>query len=214
MTTGRDSREQRDISARPNPIEWREEHISEGQDMDIIVGTKIDPETGEVLSGELATLHDMARAAADAFVLADRARLDLAELQARVDEAIAAQFPELKELTRHAANLKAEYQVQQQSLREAALSFWRSLPAGAGKTLLGGAVQIAEATRVVEYNAQSALDWCDECRPEWVIREADKKMIEKLARADVGMVPPEVMRLEVVAETRVKESALAELAAV
>ena len=181
--------------------------------MDMLIG-KIDPETGEVLGGELSALHEMARAAADAFVLADRARLDLAALQARVDAAIAAQFPELKELTRHASNLATEYQQQQQALRDAALTFWRSLPAGAGKTLLGGAVQIAEAVRVVEYNADAALEWCEECKPEWVIKTADKKMVEKLARADVGMIPPEVMKLEVVAETRIKEAALAELAAV
>lgn len=181
--------------------------------MNMLIG-KIDPETGEVVNGELSALHEAARAAADAFVMADRARLDLAELQARVDEHIAQQFPQLAELTRHAANLKAEYQQQQQALRDVALAFWRSLPEGAGKTLLGGAVQIAEVVRVVAYDEKAALDWCDECRPEWVIREADKKMIENLARADVGMVPPEVLKLKVVAQTRIKEAALAELAAV
>lgn len=181
--------------------------------MDILIST-IDLETGEVVSGELSALHEMARAAADAYVAQDRARLDLAELQARVDEHIAQQFPQLAELTRHAANLKAEYQQQQQALRDVALTFWRSLPEGAGKTLLGGAVQIAEAVRVVEYNADAALEWCEECKPEWVIKTADKKMVEKLARADVGMIPPAVMKLEVVAETRIKEAALAELAAV
>lgn len=182
--------------------------------MNIIVGMRIDPDTGVIVSGELDVLNSLARTAADAYVAQDRARLDLAELQARVDEHIAQQFPELKELTRHAANLKTEYATQQQALRDAALAFWRSLPAGAGKTLLGGAVTIAEAVRVVEYNEVEALEWAEECRPEWVIKTADKKMIEKLARADVGMIPPEVMKLELVAETRIKEAALAELAAV
>ena len=182
--------------------------------MDMLIG-KIDPDTGEVIaSGELSALHEQARAAADAFVMADRARLDLVALQEKVDAAIAAQFPELKELTRHAANLATEYQAQQQALRDAALTLWKSLPEGAGKTLLGGAITIAEAVRVVEYNAAAALEWCEECKPEWIIKTADKKLIEKLARADVGMVPPEVLKLETVAETRVKESALAELAAV
>lgn len=180
--------------------------------MNIIVGTRIDPDTGVIVSGELDVLNSLARTAADAYVAQDRARLDLAELQARVDEHIAQMFPQLAELTRHAANLKAEYQQQQQALRDAALAFWRSLPQGAGKTLLGGTVTIAEAVRVVSYDEKAALDWCDECRPEWIIRKADKPMIEKLARADVGMIPPEVIKLELVAETRIKEAALAELA--
>lgn len=174
----------------------------------------IDETTGEVVSVQLAELHETARAAADAFVLADRARLDLVALQARIDEAVAVQFPELKELTRHEANLKAEYQQQQQALRDAALAFWRSLPEGAGKKLLGGAVTIAQAERVTFYDAKTALDWCDECRPEWIKREPDKKLIEKLARADATAIPREVMVIDVVIETRIAEAALAELAVI
>lgn len=177
---------------------------------DVIIGTQIDPETGEVISGELAALHTQARAAADVYVEMSRARMDLADLQRVVDALIAEQFPQLAELRKAEAALTAAYASHQEALREAARAFWMSLPSGAGKTLLGGAVTIAEAQRVTFYDAKVALEWCEEMRPDFIKHEADKKKVETAAR--IGLVPPGVMKVETVIETRVKEAALAELA--
>lgn len=178
---------------------------------DIVIGSQIDPETGEVISGELATLHAQARAAADAYVEMSTAQMELGDLQRRIDEIIARRFPQLKTLKQRAADLERVYTEQQTALRAAALEFWQSLPEGAGKSLLGGAVTIAEAQRVTFYDPATALEWCEEMHPDFIRMEADKKLIEKQAR--IGLVPPEVMKVETVTETRIREAALAELAA-
>lgn len=178
---------------------------------DVIIGTQIDPETGEVISGELAALHVQARAAADAYVEMSIVQMELGDLQRRIDEIIARRFPQLKALKQRAADLERVYTEQQTALRAAALEFWQSLPEGAGKSLLGGAITIAQTERVTYYDAVIALEWCEEMRPDFIRMEADKKLIEKQAR--IGLVPPEVMKVEKVTETRIREAALAELAA-
>lgn len=165
----------------------------------------LDAETGEVLTAEGYALLVSAQAAAQAYRAYDRARLDLEALKQQIDEHIAAIFPEFALLAESVLRLKNASQEAQEALRAAALA--QEALTGE-KSLLGGVVTVATASRKTHYDATEAHDWCVEMKRIDLMTPNEKALTE-LAKA--GQLPESVMRFEAVKETRVSDIKLSAL---
>lgn len=173
----------------------------------------VDPETGVVMRDSAAVDEPLARfigaadAAADTLRALERTNMELAIVERLIEDLIAEKFPQLKEMRRFQKNLQTAYSEAESALRAAAVEAWESFPAGASKSLLGGAVTIREAQRVTHYDPAGAIDWCQECAPDLLKIEANKSGIEKRLKAGAE-VPAQIMQVTTVIETAINGGAL------
>ena len=164
----------------------------------------MNPATGEILTDNEATLLVQGELLGKTARDLELAKSAYAQVKLQVDALIAQHFPQFEGLSKAVDNLQYDYDLQVKNLRDAILA--DHLTTGNVK-YLEGAVTVALTERTTHFDEKIALDYADEMGlTDYVKRTPIKAKFESLAKASAKTndpLPGEVLKREMVAETRI-----------